>query len=507
MPRDFSCLLKRYTVWSRQNVPGPRPLPIIGNMLDYYGKPTKDVNQQLIQKYGRVFGFFQGMDVSLCVSDPELLKKILVQDFNIFSDHRPSNNYLLKNHLVSKNGDAWKTMRSIMSPTFTSGKMKRMMPLMKASLDILLCNLEKAAKKAGDFNAKKVFGAFTLDVIAKTAFATDTNAQNDDFDPFARNVARFVDFGLLKVFTSLLLPDSVKDFLNWTNTPPDCIEYLAQIARQIVRQRKQDDSSVRQYPDLLQLLMEAGSSNGIKLDKITADHEEHHDIGKNTKHETDESQSLKQLTEDEIVANIILVLVAGYDTTASTITYAMYSLALNPHIQDKLRTEVNEAMDANDGQLSYEVLTAMTYLDAVVSETLRVYPVLVRVERIATQDYTLETRDKKIKIPKGTVIYVPVHAIQHDPEFYPNPEEYQPERFLPEARGSITPYTYLPFVAGPRNCVGMRFALMEIKLVMAYLIHRFRFKKIEKTTVPLDFSRATILLTAKEVLLGVEKIQ
>ena len=126
--------------------------------------------------------------------------------------------------------------------------------------------------------------------------------------------------------------------------------------------------------------MEAGSSDRIsdriKDDKISHDHEEHHDIGKSTKHDTgkttnhatDESFPLEQLTEeqlteeqlteeqlteeqlteDEIIANIILVLVAGYDTTASTITYAMYSLAMNPVIQEKLRTEVNEAMDAND---------------------------------------------------------------------------------------------------------------------------------------------------------------
>ena len=105
-------------------------------------------------------------------------------------------------------------MRSLMSPTFTSGKIKQMMPLMQASLNILSSNLEKVAgneakneAKAQDFNAKKVFGALTLDVFAKTAFATDTNAQNDDLDSFALHVARFVDFGRLKVVTSLLLPD------------------------------------------------------------------------------------------------------------------------------------------------------------------------------------------------------------------------------------------------------------------------------------------------------------
>jgi cytochrome P450 family 3 subfamily A len=102
------------------------------------------------------------------------------------------------------------------------------------------------------------------------------------------------------------------------------------------------------------------------------------------------------------------------------------------------------------------------------------------------------------------VVQVPIYARHHDPEFYPNPYRFDPNRFLPENRHLLTPYTYLPFGAGPRNCVGMRFGLMEAKTAIVNLINKFKFVRTENTKVPLEFVKGSRILKAKDITVGIE---
>lgn len=121
----------------------------------------------------------------------------------------------------------------------------------------------------------------------------------------------------------------------------------------------------------------------------------------------------------------------------------------------------------------------MTYMDQVIDETLRMYPAAARFNRVASQDYEFNG----IKIKKGTVVTVPVWALHHDPEIYPDPYEFKPERFSDKEKKKRENVCFLPFGAGPRNCVGMRFAIVEIKLLLSLILSKYRFEKFEKTPV------------------------
>jgi cytochrome P450 len=467
-----------------------------------------------IAKYGRIFGAFQASTPQLFISDPKVLRKVLVQDFWNFSDRRNNSHKLLSNNVISKNGQDWKDMRSVMSPTFTSGKMKQMLPLMKESLVSMEKTIDKIIKsgKGNEVDSKKLFGCFTLDVIAKCAFATETNAHEDENDPFIYYTRKFFDFSKIKIMFVLTLPDFIKKIFNMSAIPTDSVEYLANVSRQIMENRRREiGNEKRSYADLLQLMMTAGTKTTDKETLIESqiENETHHG-NENEVNNAQETGSKKTLTDDEVIANIILVLIAGFETTATTLTYTSYALALNSEVQNKLREEINAAFDANGGDISYEVLSSMRFLDAVISETLRVFPPVTRVERRAVTDYILETESdtnpQKIHLKRGDIISIPIYAIHHDKEFYTDPEEYRPERFLSENKQDLIPYTYLPFVAGPRNCIGMRFALMEAKLAVAHLVRNYRFKRVSKTAVPLDFSKSGVLLQAKEVIVGIEPI-
>ena len=210
----------------------------------------------------------------------------------------------------------------------------------------------------------------------------------------------------------------------------------------------------------------------------------------------------KRLTEDEILAQALVFFLAGFETTATTLTFCTYELALNPHIQETLLEEINSSVDSN-GEISYEELARLPYLDAVLSETLRLHPPAQRLARLASTDYKLG--ETGITLPKGQQIEFPIHGIHHLEEYYPNPFQFNPDRFMPENRHNIIPYTYLPFGAGPRNCIGMRFALLEAKLGLAHIIRKYRFFRTPNTDVPLIYKRSFRLVSPKRLLVGIEK--
>ncbi|KAF0037117.1 hypothetical protein F2P81_009991 [Scophthalmus maximus] len=146
-------------------------------------------------------------------------------------------------------------------------------------------------------------------------------------------------------------------------------------------------------------------------------------------------------------------------------------------VVEKVRAERNES--SPQGSVQYEALMQMEYLDAVVNESLRLYPPIARIDRVAKE--TIKIKD--ITILKDMVVLVPVYALHHDPELWPEPEEFKPERFSKENKQSITPYTYLPFGVGPRNCLGMRFALVILKLGLVEVLQNYSFSICEETEV------------------------
>lgn len=126
----------------------------------------------------------------------------------------------------------------------------------------------------------------------------------------------------------------------------------------------------------------------------------------------------------------------------------------------------------------------MKYMDMVIDETLRLYPPATRLDRVANNDYEYEG----IKIKKGQIITVPIYALHHDPDYYPNPEKFDPERFNDENRKTRDSMAFMGFGAGPRNCVGMRFALTEIKLLLSIILSNYRFVTCDQTPVCDHFS-------------------
>ena len=214
----------------------------------------------------------------------------------------------------------------------------------------------------------------------------------------------------------------------------------------------------------------------------------------------------RTLTENEIIAQCIVFLAAGFETTSATLTHCIFELATNPLVQLRLFWELNDELsdETDHDKLADIIINQLPYLDAVIKETLRKYPPVVRLERrVGVDGYKLGD----IPLDKGTLIEVPTSAVHYCPEYYSDPYTFDPDRFMPENRHLIAPYTYLPFGVGPRNCIGVRFAIQEMKLCLAAIVRRFEFVPTENTPECLDFMTGIPMLNAKPFSIRVVKRQ
>lgn len=186
-------------------------------------------------------------------------------------------------------------------------------------------------------------------------------------------------------------------------------------------------------------------------------------------------------------------------------TFALYELAFNQKIQDKLRNEILIAVEENEGKLTYDIIFELKYLDMVINETLRKYPPAFMILRKSKIDFKIPGSD--LVIPENTDININVYSLQNDPNYFKNPEKFDPDRFSPNNFQNIVPFTFLPFGGGQRSCIGKRFGLMQSKIGLAKLIQHFKFARCEHTSIPLQFHKPTFFLSpSKQMFLSVEKV-
>ncbi|CAG2170125.1 unnamed protein product, partial [Oppiella nova] len=311
-------------------------------------------------------------------------------------------------------------------------------------------------------DVKQVFGNFALDVLATCAFGIDLRAQNERDNNFIYNAKTVVSQGIFRYLMALLLPRSVYNMVvlrSGKGQSPD--EYFRQLIDSIISDRNNGELC-HQFKDFIALLLEA------EVDDNDA-----------TNGSTPNSQpNRKRITSDEIVANIYAFLIVGFDTISNTLSFAAYELARNPDAQRRLYDEIiatSRASPPAEGApiVGYDQLPEMPFLDAIVSETLRLHPSSLFLNRCPSMPYTVA--DMGLTIDAGQPVEILVYAVHHMAEYYPEPYRFDPDRFMPLNRNKVQPYTYLPFGGGPRNCVSMRFAILVIKLTLIEMVVRYRF--------------------------------
>uniref|UniRef100_H3CEE5 unspecific monooxygenase n=1 Tax=Tetraodon nigroviridis TaxID=99883 RepID=H3CEE5_TETNG len=181
---------------------------------------------------------------------------------------------------------------------------------------------------------------------------------------------------------------------------------------------------------------------------------------------------------------------------ATSVAFAAYNLALHPEVQKKLRAEIDRTFSGKC-RPTYEKLVQMKYLEMVIKETLRLYPIGNRIERVAKSNVEVSG----VIIPKGMVVATPIHTLQRDPDVWPDPDSFKPERFNND---SIDPYGFLTFGTGPRACIGMRLSILIMKLALVEILQHFSFASCKETDIPLELARNGFVLPKKPIMLKLE---
>ncbi|XP_046385524.1 cytochrome P450 6a2-like [Ischnura elegans] len=482
-----------YGYWKKRGIPTLDPTFPWGNFgpLIMQKRSTVDYFIDLYNHFEEhpLAGYISVWEPTLLVRDPALIKKMMVKDFSHFQDRGmivDEKNDPLSAHLFNLAGKRWHFLRTKLSPTFTSGKMQYMFPLVrKCSEDFHEVISAEILKNGNEIEVRDLNARYTTDVIGSTAFGVEVGSL---FDPDAemRVIGRKI-FGIsplaaFKNFIFFFVP-RVASIFKVKVTDPFVEKYFTKLVSETIAYRQKNDI---QRNDFLQLL--------ITLRK-----------------NFEEESSGKAITPDEelnvnqLCAQAFVFFLGGFETSATTMTFCLYELARNPDIQDKLAEEVEKVLEKHNGELTYESLAEMQYMDRVIAETLRLYPPVPVLFRECTKEYVIEkdeypdpSIDKDIVIEKGTKVVIPVVGMHYDSNYFSDPGKFNPDRFTEEEKSQRPQFTYLPFGEGPRICIGMRFGNMQTKSGLAALISHFVIRPSEKNSDPIILDAKSFVPAVKE---------
>ncbi|KAI0318183.1 cytochrome P450 [Amylostereum chailletii] len=473
-------------------IPGPpSPSFMTGNLKQVFNPKALSFLGELDRLYGKVVrlsGTFG--ETQLMVSDTKALYSILIKDQNTFEEASPfiaSNLLVFGPGLLSTLGSTHKKQRKILNPAFSTNHMRRLIPMFQ-SITMELQNImrkEIVSKGTQEIDMLDWMGKLALELIAQAGLGYTFKALEGENNDYALALKSFVPLVSTVQVWRKWLPDVVSIFpaklLRFAaeHSPWPVVQSIVKVADTMYNTSKAaweekkeavargEDAMVNQVgggKDIMSILLKANSS---------ADEED-------------------QLPDDQLLAQMTTFLFAGTDTTSSALSRIFHLLSLNPDVQEKLRQEV-AAVGGEKGELGHDALHELPFLEAVCRETLRLYPPVALVQRNARKDAILplgtpmkghDGKDvSEIIVPNGTYIYVNIVGVNRDPEIWgPDADQWKPERWLtplPESvAASHIPGIYanqLTFIGGGRACIGFKFSLLEMKVVLSQLLPVFRF--------------------------------
>ncbi|XP_058802741.1 cytochrome P450 9e2-like [Phymastichus coffea] len=464
---------KKLLYFEERGVPYAPGWPILGNMASSFFR-RKHFSEMMLDIYNvnpeaKYVGAFDFGRPVILLRDPELIKAITIKNFDSFQNHfivfDEQLDPLFAGNLFSMAGERWREARNLLSPAFTSSKMKAMFGLMiecGKNIADYMSELPDADRK--EVQTKELFTKYTNDVIATCAFGISIDSlknPENDFYVYGRRGTNFEGWAMLKFLLARMAPWLMK-LLNVRFISEETAKFFKNIVADMVKTR--DEKGISR-PDMIQLMMNA----------------------RNT-----EKKHLK-LDIDEMTAQAFIFFLGGFDTTSTQMCLLAHELAINPEIQNKLQDEIDRVMEESNGNPSYDAVQGMEYLDAVFNESLRRHTQAILLDRVCQRPFELPPAlpgGKPFKIQPGMGIWISGTSIHMDPKYYNNPDKFDPERYY-QKKLTINDELNLGFGIGPRGCIGNRFAILETKVLFIYLLSKFTLVANAKTCSPLKYSKST----------------
>nr|AVM18984.1 odorant degrading protein 14 [Holotrichia parallela] len=429
--------------------PGPVPLPVVGSALDFVN-PKKTVYQLLKyrENYKGDYKIYLGFQPLVFISELKSIEAMLNSTTNL----KKSKQYQffknwLGNGLLLSDGDYWRRHRKIITPAFHFQILEKYVEVFNEVSNVLVECLEEKLNQ-GAFDIYPYITLSALDVMCDAAMGIPMNAQINSESQYVNSVKELGRITIARGFSVLQQYDFIYRFSESYQTEKKALKLLHSYAYNVIEQKKQENKNILSEDDL------SAKKKLAFLDLLL-----YHNSKTNT------------LNDDEIREEVDTLLFEGHDTTASGISFTLYTLANYPGIQEKVYQEIKSIFgDDLTRAPTPSDLNELRYLEMVIKESLRLYPPVPFYARELTSNIKLGDRI----LPKGMIVGIYAMGIQHDENIFPNPYKFDPERFSPENSRGRSPYAFIPFSAGARNCIGQKFAMLEMKSTISKLLRHYQ---------------------------------
>ncbi|KAL9950889.1 hypothetical protein ACROYT_G043460 [Oculina patagonica] len=371
--------------------------------------------------------------------------------------------------LIAANGNKWFRMRRLLTPAFHFEILRSYVRIFQDSTNVLL---EKwSSQGSGEVELFHHISLMTLDSLFKCALSYKSNCQTQEkSNPYIKAVYKASEEILNRLMNPLLLSDIIYQLTpGGRQFSKDCALTQSK-AKEVIKERRaalqdnveQEKLMKKKYLDFLDILLAARDESG------------------------------KSLSEEGITSEVMTFMFAGHDTTASSISWTLYNLARFSEHQEKCREEINEVFGDKE-EFEWNDLGKLKYVQLCIKESNRLFPPVPRISRLLDKPYEINGT----VVPEGTWVTSHIFALHHNPHVWEDPEKYDPLRFTNENMKRMSPYAYIPFSAGPRNCIGQSFALAEVKITVAMILRKFVLSVAPQNIVKDEDLRPHLILRAK----------
>ncbi|XP_061396361.1 probable cytochrome P450 28d1 [Musca vetustissima] len=452
--------------WKKRGVPEAKSYPGIGTFPSLFTQKRNVVYDydEVYRQYrstNKFVGVYNGREPQLFILDPDLVHRIHVNDFKHFHDNALSDTIDEKSDAIVGNnpfflrGEEWKERRNELVPGMSPNRIKNVYPV---TLEICKRLTDFIRQQAGEQNnngigAYELFLRYTTEVVSDCVLGIHVGTLNNEPSSFLdriKNLFHLTPSQIMYQIAIAFIPSLKKILKTKFFTTTNAQYFLNLMSDSIALRQKEGHSQRADFLNFLLQLKEKKNYNNLIL-----------------------------------TAHAMTFLTDGFLTTSQSIAHCLLGLARNPRAQEKLREEILSNIN-EEGFVSFESLSEMPYLDACFNEAIRLFSPLSANTKLCTQPYTFVNSDgTSFQMKKGEIVFISYRSIHHDERYYKNPEEYIPERFLPE-NGGVKKFReegkYLGFGDGPRICMGMRFGATQAKAAIVEIIRNFHVKVNSKTS-------------------------
>ncbi|XP_054714947.1 cytochrome P450 4V2-like [Uloborus diversus] len=352
--------------------------------------------------------------------------------------------------LLTSHGGKWKSRRKLLTPSFHFDILKDFLPVFDEQSRQLVIKLKQETANPWTDIVLPVT-LCSLDIICETTLGVKIGAQNNSDSEYVKAVSRASEILMERMVNPSYWFDWLFHLSPLGRQFKKDLELLHSFTRSVINEKKTKllcgvpEMARRKRKALMDVLLEHHIQN-------------------------------KSLTEEDIREEVDTFAFEGHDTTSMGMSWALYLIGLYPDVQANIHEELDRIFgDDVDRPITTDDLKDMQYLDRVLKESQRLYPSVPMFGRQANEEFTVCGS----RIPKGSLCIVLTYHLHRDEEVFPNPEVFNPDRFLPENSAERHPYAYIPFSAGPRNCIGQRFAVMEEKVVISNVMRHYTLESVE----------------------------